>query len=262
MTLKFQDGVVLAPAGKSEVDKSLEADAAETVAFFRENMNDMQLSATIKKVWAFISRANKYIDETAPWALAKDPAKKQELANVLYNLTESLRIISVLISPFMPLTAGRIWKQLNLPQAFQDVQIEDIEQWGGVPAGLVVGKPEQLFPRIEVEKEEAPQEKPAKKDKKAKQEKKAEPQETVPGVIGIEDFGKVKLRVAEVTAAEPVPKADKLLKLQLSLVKGNLSARSFQASRNSTSPMNSSASMSYSWPISSRPSCAASFRRA
>lgn len=188
--------------------------------FFKKNMQDMQLSATIKKVWAFISRANKYIDETTPWALAKDPEKKQELANVMYNLAESLRVISVLISPFMPITAERIWKQLNLPQAFKDVQIEDIESWGGVPAGLKVGEPEQLFPRIEVEKEEA--EKPAKKAKqeKAAKQKKTEKKEEVPGVIGIEDFGKVALRVAEVVAAEPVPKADKLLKLQLSLGEG------------------------------------------
>ena len=220
MTIKFQDGVLLAPQGESEVDKSLKADAKETVDFFEKNMKDMQLSATIKKVWAFISRANKYIDETTPWALAKDPAKKQELANVMYNLAESLRVISVLISPFMPVTAERIWKQLNLPQAFKDVQIEDIESWGGVPAGLKVGEPEQLFPRIEVEKEA--EEKPAKKAKqeKAAKQKKADPKEEVPGVIGIEDFGKVKLRVAEVVAAEPVPKADKLLKLQLSLGEG------------------------------------------
>ena len=220
MTIKFQDGVLLAPEGESEVDKSLKADAKETVDFFKKNMQDMQLSATIKKVWAFISRANKYIDETTPWALAKDPAKKQELANVMYNLAESLRVISVLISPFMPVTAERIWKQLNLPQAFKDVQIEDIESWGGVPAGLKVGEPEQLFPRIEVEKEEA--EKPAKKAKqeKAAKQKKTEKKEEVPGVIGIEDFGKVALRVAEVVAAEPVPKADKLLKLQLSLGEG------------------------------------------
>ena len=75
MTIKFQDGVLLAPEGESEVDKSLKVDAKETVDFFKKNMQDMQLSATIKKVWAFISRANKYIDETTPWALAKDPAK-------------------------------------------------------------------------------------------------------------------------------------------------------------------------------------------
>ncbi len=223
MTLKFQDGVVKAPAGESDVDRSLKEDARETVAFFEQNMEEMQLSLTIKKVWAFISRANKYIDETAPWALAKDPAKKQELANVLYNLTEALRVISVLISPFMPTTAVRIWQQLGLAQDFASVRTEDIEQWGGVPAGLHVGTPEQLFPRIEVEKEEAaPQPAAAKQGKKEKKDKKdKQAQEALPeGIISIDTFGKVQLRVAEVKAAEPVPKADKLLKLTLSLGEG------------------------------------------
>ena len=223
MTLKFQDGVVKAPAGESDVDRSLKEDARETVAFFEQNMEDMQLSLTIKKVWAFISRANKYIDETAPWALAKDPAKKQELANVLYNLTEALRVISVLISPFMPTTAVRIWRQLGLAQDFASVRTEDIEQWGGVPAGLHVGTPEQLFPRIEVEeKEAAPQPAAAKQEKKEKKDKKdKQAQEALPeGIISIDTFGKVQLRVAEVKAAEPVPKADKLLKLTLSLGEG------------------------------------------
>ena len=223
MTLKFQDGVVKAPAGESDTDRSLKEDARETVAFFEQNMEDMQLSLTIKKVWAFISRANKYIDETAPWALAKDPAKKQKLANVLYNLTEALRVISVLISPFMPTTAVRIWRQLGLAQDFASVRTEDIEQWGGVPAGLHVGTPEQLFPRIEVEKEEAaPQPAAAKQEKKEKKDKKdKQAQEALPeGIISIDTFGKVQLRVAEVKAAEPVPKADKLLKLTLSLGEG------------------------------------------
>lgn len=223
MTLKFQDGVVKAPAGESDVDRALKAEARETVAFFEKNMEDMQLSLTIKKVWAFISRANKYIDETAPWALAKDPAKEQELANVLYNLTEALRVISVLISPFLPTTAVRIWQQLGLAQDFASVRMEDIEQWGGVPAGLHVGTPEQLFPRIEVEKEEAaPQPAAAKQEKKEKKDKKdKQAQEALPeGIISIDTFGKVQLRVAEVKAAEPVPKADKLLKLTLSLGEG------------------------------------------
>ncbi len=214
MVGKFQNGVLTAPQGESETDKSLKADAAETVAFFEENMEKMELSLSIKKVWAFISRANKYIDETAPWALAKDESKKQELANVMYNLAESLRQISVLISPFMPQTAARIWQQLNLPGEFADVQLEDIKVWGGIAGGHKVGTPEQLFPRIEVEKEEAPaKEKPAKQSK----EKKAKQQEETAGEISIDDFAKVQLRVVKVLAAEAVPKTEKLLKLTVDL---------------------------------------------
>ena len=214
MVGKFQNGILTAPQGESEIDKSLKADAAETVAFFAENMEKMELSLSIKKVWAFISRANKYIDETAPWALAKDESKKQELANVMYNLAESLRQISVLISPFMPQTAARIWQQLNLPGEFAAVQLEDIKVWGGIADGHKVGTPEQLFPRIEVEKEEAPaKEKPAKQSK----EKKAKQQEETAGEISIDDFAKVQLRVVKVLAAEAVPKTEKLLKLTVDL---------------------------------------------
>ena len=218
MVGKFQDGVLIAPQGESEVDKSLKADAAETVAYFAENMEKMELSLSIKKVWAFISRANKYIDETAPWALAKDETKKQELSNVMYNLAESLRYISVLISPFMPITAERIWQQLNLSGSFADVQLDDIKTWGGIEGGHKVGTPEQLFPRIEVEKEEAPvkQEKPAKKNK---QEKKADKKEQADdnAEVSIDDFAKIHLRVVKVLAAEPVPKTEKLLKLTVDL---------------------------------------------
>ena len=115
MVGKFQQGVVLAPEGRSEIDESLIADAMAAVKAFDEGMNGMKISNAIKSVWAFISRANKYIDETAPWALAKDEAKKQELANVMYNLVEALRIISGLIMPYMPSTAEKVWQQLILP---------------------------------------------------------------------------------------------------------------------------------------------------
>ncbi len=218
MVGKFQDGVLIAPQGESEIDKSLKSDAAETVAYFAENMAKMELSLSIKKVWAFISRANKYIDETAPWALAKDETKKQELANVMYNLAESLRHISVLISPFMPITAERIWQQLGLPGEFAAVQLDDIKAWGGIAGGHKVGTPEQLFPRIEVEKEEAPakKEKPA-KEKKNKPEKKAEKAADDNAEVSIDDFAKIHLRVVKVLAAEPVPKTEKLLKLTVDL---------------------------------------------
>lgn len=155
MVGKFQDGVVLAPEGKSEIDESLIADAMAAVKAFEEGMATMQISSAIKSVWAFISRANKYIDETAPWALVKNPEQKQELANVMYNLVESLRIISGLIAPFVPTTAGKVWQQLNMAEDFSQLRLADLGQWGGTPAGMTVGKPEQLFPRIEAEDKKA-----------------------------------------------------------------------------------------------------------
>lgn len=150
MVKKYQDGVVLAPEGRSEIDESLIADAMAAVKAFDDGMENMEISPVIKSVWSFISRANKYIDETAPWVLAKDPAKKQELTNTMYNLVESLRIISALISPFIPTTAEKVWQQLNMTGDFKDVRLSDVAEWGGTPAGMTVGSPEQLFPRIEI----------------------------------------------------------------------------------------------------------------
>ena len=211
MVGKFQQGEVLAASGRSEVDESLIADAMAVVKTFDEGMADMKISTVIKAVWAFISRANKYIDETAPWALAKDEAKKQELANVMYNLVESLRIISVLIAPFMPTTAAKIWQQLNMPTAFADIRLDDIRNWGGTPAGMHIGEAQQLFPRIELDKEDTA---PASKDKK-KDTAKQDNNKAASDEITIDDFGKVKLQVVEILEAEPVPKADKLLKLKV-----------------------------------------------
>lgn len=212
MITKFQNGVIEPATTESDIDKSLIADAERTVKSFEEGMEAMQLSPVIKTVWAFIGRANKYIDETAPWALAKDSSKKAELASVMYNLAESLRIISGLISPFMPATAPKVWKQLGFTEDFSTLTLEDIKTWGKTPAGQHIGEAEQLFPRIEIEKEA--EEKPAKQEKQKNAKKKDEPKD---GEISIDDFKKVELRVAKVISAEPVPKADKLLKLTVDL---------------------------------------------
>ena len=214
---KFQNGVIEAATTKNETDAALIADAAELLAAYESGMENMEISPVMKKLWAFIGRANKYIDETAPWALAKDAAKKAELATVMYNLAESLRVISVLISPFMPETAPKIWAQLGMTGDIWDVRLDAVKAWGGLPAGQHIGQAEPIFPRIEVEKEEQP----AKQEKQKaaqKQEKKVEKAEAgAEGVITIDDFKKTELRVAEVVAAERVPKTDKLMKLTLSL---------------------------------------------
>ena len=214
MVGKFQNGEVLAPQGKSEIDESLISDAMNAVKAFEEGMADMKISNAVKAVWAFIGRANKYIDETAPWALAKDESKKQELANVMYNLIESMRVISVMISPYMPVTAEKVWQQLNIPGDFKDVRLDDIKTWGGTPAGMHIGEAQQLFPRIELAEEDKAQAQAPKKEKQPKKEKTEKKQEAAgDGLITIDDFGKVKLQVVEIVEAEPVPKADKLLKL-------------------------------------------------
>ena len=217
MVGKFQQGVVLAPEGRSEIDASLIEDAMSTVKTFADDMNNMKISHAIKAVWAFISRANKYIDETAPWALAKDESKKQELANTMYNLVEALRIISGLIYPYMPTTAGKLWQQLNLPGTIEELRLADIEKWGGTPVNMHIGQAQQLFPRIEVEKAEQPVKEAKNKAEKQKSKKDKQKESQPEGEISIDDFAKIQLRVAKVLEAEAVPKADKLLKLKIDL---------------------------------------------
>ena len=217
MVGKFQQGVVLAAEGRSEIDASLIEDAMTTVKTFAYDMNNMKISHAIKAVWAFISRANKYIDETAPWALAKDESKKQELANTMYNLVEALRIISGLIYPYMPTTAGKLWQQLNLPSTIEELRLADIEKWGGTPANMHIGQAQQLFPRIEVEKVEQPVKEAKNKAEKQKSKKDKQKESQPEGEISIDDFAKIQLRVAKVLEAEAVPKADKLLKLKIDL---------------------------------------------
>ncbi|GLU99446.1 methionine--tRNA ligase [Megamonas funiformis] len=220
MINKYNKGIIEQPGDIREVDQALIDDATKTIAEYKNYMDNMKLSDSIKLVWSFISRTNKYIDETTPWVLGKDEARKAELNRVLYDLVESLRAISVMIEPFIPTTARRIWAQLNLPQNFDEIRINDIEGWGKTPVGIQINKPEQLFPRIEIEEEKPEAKKEVKENKKAKKEEQKAPEkakENEDGMIGIEDFSKIDLRVVEILAAEPVPKTDKLMKIQVSL---------------------------------------------
>lgn len=220
MINKYNKGIIEQPGDIREVDQALIDDATKTIAEYKNYMDNMKLSDSIKLVWSFISRTNKYIDETTPWVLGKDEARKAELNRVLYDLVESLRAISVMIEPFIPTTARRIWAQLNLPQNFDEIRISDIEGWGKTPVGIQINKPEQLFPRIEIEEEKPEAKKEVKENKKAKKEEPKAPEkakENEDGMIGIEDFSKVDLCVVEILAAEPVPKTDKLMKIQVSL---------------------------------------------
>lgn len=220
MINKYNKGIIEQPGDIREVDQALIDDATKTIAEYKNYMDNMKLSDSIKLVWSFISRTNKYIDETTPWVLGKDETRKAELNRVLYDLVDSLRAISVMIEPFIPTTARRIWAQLNLPQNFDEIRISDIEGWGKTPVGIQINKPEQLFPRIEIEEEKPEAKKEVKENKKAKKEEQKAPEkakENEVGVIGIEDFSKIDLRVVEILAAEPVPKTEKLLKIQVSL---------------------------------------------
>ena len=213
MIEKFQGGIIEGSASKRPVDEALVTDAMDTVRAYEEEMEKLALTPAIKTVWAFIGRANKYIDETAPWALAKDPSKKAELAAVLYHLAESLRIISGLISPFLPQTAPKIRQQLGCVDALAAPSLDDLKIWGRLPAGQKIGAAEPLFPRIETEEGSTAPTPPAAK-LHAPQTKKTVAESAE---ITIDEFSKIHLRVVKILSAEKVPETDKLLKLRVDL---------------------------------------------
>lgn len=210
---KFQGGIIEGSASKRPVDEALVADAMDTVSTYEAEMEKLALTPAVKTVWAFIGRANKYIDETAPWALAKDPAEKAELAAVLYHLAESLRIISGLISPFLPQTAPKIRQQLGCVDALAAPSLDDLKIWGRLPAGQKIGAAEPLFPRIETEEGSTAPTPPAAK-LHAPQTKKTVAESAE---ITIDEFSKIHLRVVKILSAEKVPETDKLLKLRVDL---------------------------------------------
>lgn len=205
-------------------DADLQKTARTAVEKTEEAMEKMEFSVALTAIWQLISRTNKYIDETQPWVLHKDESRHVELGSVMYHLAESLRIVSVLLQPFMTQTPAKIWRQLGI-EAGDLTAWSSLERFGELPAGTRVRKEEAIFPRLEVDKEvefivaamtggkgaeSAAQ--TAQKEASSADEEIVRAEE-----ISIDDFAKVELRVAEVLAAEPVKKADKLLKLQLDL---------------------------------------------
>ena len=224
MIEKYHGGVVTHKEGMEAVDKEFIALVNETVAGYSDAMDHMELNQAIKDVWNLIGRANKYIDETAPWILAKDPAQAERLQAVMYNLAEALRIIAILIAPFVPVTAPKIYEQLGLGKPESFFMADAV--WGKLATGTKVQKGEPLFPRIEVteagETVIAATKKTAAKAIKAEAtkveaKKEAKPAAAAAGEITIDDFAKIDLRVATVVAAERVPKTDKLIKLQVKI---------------------------------------------
>lgn len=185
-------------------DQEIQTMASDTISKVERSMEKLFFSDALTDIWNFVRRTNKYIDETQPWILAKEETNKPKLANVLYHLAESLRIISVLIEPFMPRTPLEMREQLGV-QDENAVTWESIKSWGGLSKIFTVNKGKVIFPRIDLQKELKTLEQDTKKTNK--EEKKTKGKE----LIGIEDFGKVELKIGEVIASEKMKGADKLL---------------------------------------------------
>ncbi len=213
MIEKYFDGVIPAPTAKEEIDNELISLAIETPIKVTKAIDNLRIPEALENVFELIGRANKYIDETTPWILAKDEEKKERLGTVLYNLAESLRFASVLLSSFLPSTSEKINAQLNITTTTWD----SLSGFDGTTPGTEVKKGEALFPRIDVAKtlEELEAMRLAQlEDNKPKEEYKMQP---IKEEITIEDFEKIDLRVVKVLECEPVKKAKKLLKLKVDL---------------------------------------------
>jgi len=211
MAEKYFGGTLPADRQADALDDELIAMASALPAKADELLSNLQFSNCLSEIWKVISRANKYIDETAPWVLAKDEANKARLATVLYNLAEALRICAVLLTPFMPKTAPMIFEQIGAPVC-ENIG-EDTLKWGGLAADATLKKGVTLFPRIDVDKEIA------ELDELMAAQKSSEPEKPeilpIADPITIDDFCNVDLRVAKVIDCEPVKKSKKLLKLTL-----------------------------------------------
>ncbi|PAD62320.1 methionine--tRNA ligase [Bacillus siamensis] len=217
MIQKYFDGEIGSYEGNvTDFDQELSSVAGETVKAYEKAMENMEFSVALSTLWQLISRTNKYIDETAPWVLAKDPDKQKELRSVMYHLAESLRISAVLLQPFLTQTPEKMFAQLGIED--QSLKAWDSIQTFGQLKNAKVKKGEPLFPRLEAEEEVAYIKQKMQGTAPVKEEKTEEPQEAerLPEIT-FDQFMDTELRVAEVLSAEPVKKADRLLKLQIDL---------------------------------------------
>ena len=208
MLNKYFDGVIQPSDCTEEIDGELKTYALDTVKKVEECFKTYRVADAIEAVLNLAKRSNKYIDETMPWALAKDENKKARLGTVLYNLLESIRFISVLLSPFMPETSEKIFAQMNC-----DIKdYASLSEFGAIKEGTKVGTAVPLFQRIDTEKmlKEI-----AEKNEKAQAEEKAEEEKEEIAEISIDDFFKSDLRVATILECEKIKKSNKLLKMQV-----------------------------------------------
>jgi methionyl-tRNA synthetase len=221
MITKFQNGIIEAPQEKTEFDDELiglfETVPVEMAAY----MEKLEFHNALAAVWKIVTRANKYIDECAPWALNKS-GEKAKLATVLYNMAEAIRISTILLTPVMPNTPEKVYAQLGIEN---EAAIHDWDglAYGGIKSGTEIHRGEPIFPRLELETEGdtvppvKKEQKPKEKQGKNKEKDNAKDEMKNDQMITIEDFAKLELRVATVLAVEKVENADKLLKLSVKI---------------------------------------------
>lgn len=201
---KYFNGTITKGEAFEEIDESVKTLWNETIVTVDYHMNRVEFSRALEAIWKFISRMNKYVDETAPWLLIKDETKKERLATVMNFLVQSLYKVAVLTAPYMPTASQKIWNQLGFSNNILEANLDSIDGWNLLCEGHVLGTAEPIFPRLEVEKKEA------KKDPLAiKEDLKIE------NPIEISDFDKIDIQVVEILEASNIEGADKLLKFKV-----------------------------------------------
>jgi len=210
MLNRYFDGVIPAPKQLEEIDQALVKAANDTVTRMTALIEQLKINEALAVLWQLIGRGNKYIDETAPWALAKDPEKQDRLATVMYCIFELQRITALLLKSFIPETSTKIWQQLGLSEDL-DKLLVDAAEWGGLKPGTATQKGDPIFPRIDVKAKQGDTPKP--------EQAQAEPPAETQGdnLVDISDFAKLELVIARVISAEKHPNADRLLKLKVDI---------------------------------------------
>ncbi len=210
MTKKYFDGIIPAPAVKEAIDDELISAVKDGIEKSVALMDSYHVADSLDAIFTMLRRANKYIDETMPWVLAKSEETKPRLATVIYNLLEVIRTAGVLLVPYIPKTSEAIFGQIGTDKT----EFSTVAEFGGLEAGKPLGEAFTLFARIDEKKFLDEMEE---KMRLAAEAAKPVEEPEHEAEIGIDEFSKVELRVAEVIACEPIPKAKKLLKLQVDL---------------------------------------------
>lgn len=208
MVEKYFDGTLPNEQESNEFDRSVQETVQESIKKAETHMEKLFFNEALNDIWVIVRRLNKYIDETTPWVLAKDEVNNPRLANVLYTLLEGIRIVSVMIQPFMPQTPSKVWKQIGIEEG-PLTSWDSIKEWGGISKTVTVKRGDIIFPRIDLKKELAELEKDVEQPKKeVTKQAKAEPEAKE---ITIDEFFKSELKIGQVLESEKVPKTDKLL---------------------------------------------------
>ncbi|HHV64976.1 MAG TPA: methionine--tRNA ligase [Peptococcaceae bacterium] len=219
MVVKYNDSKVPSPGPDTDLEKELKELSSQVMATAEEKMLACDPAAALEAIWQFVSRCNKYVDETAPWNLAKDPSQRERLNTVLYTFVDSIRILGILCAPFMPGVPEKIKPLLGGGDYYGDW--EQAAKWNIIPPGTVIEKGQPIFPRVDISaftEEEQGSTGTSQGEGPQAPEKAVTPQiAPIKEEISIEDFAKIDLRVVKVLKAEKVEKADKLLKLEVQL---------------------------------------------